>query len=842
MALPFAALHQLCAPMLDRVDALPGPQREAICTAFGLAPGASPDRLMIGLAVLTLLSDLSGDAPVLCVVDDAQWLDRESLQALTFVARRLQADPVAMVFASRAPPDELLAFPVLHLEGLNDADAQRLLSAALGAPLDDSVRDRLVAEAGGNPLALIEWPRGLTPAELAGGFGLPAKMAMSGQLEERYRQRLVELPPATQRLLVVAAAEPTGDPVILWRAAGALGVDPRDAAPATDGGFIELGVRVWFRHPLVRSAVYGAAPLEERQEAHRALAEATDAEHDPDRRAWHRALGAPGPDEDIAGALEHSADRARARGGLAAAGALLERSVALTVDPVRRGERLLAAADAHVEAGSIDTAGSLLALAESAVLDEVGEAQLAMLIARRASLTGDASNSVALLVRAAKRFEPLDLDRAAAGYLEAMATTVVTGAFAEGLDIGDVARAASSCPTPAEPTTASRLLAGLAGATAVGPTAASLMLREAIAAPATGETFNADSFHLLGYQCAAAAVLWDMASMQRFLDLQIEVTRDFGGLMMMPWALSSLAQLVTFEGDLERAEALSAEVRQIMEVTDTNVLPWAEVVVAGWRGDDGSARLIDEFSDTARMARLGHALRWAQWARATLHNSKGEYEDALAVAGEADGHTWEWANQHCFPELVEAAARCGQEDVAEAAIDRLATTVEPSGSDWGLGVLARSRALLATGDGAETLYEEAIDRLGRTTIRTELARAHLVYGEWLRREKRRVDAREHLRAAHEMFTAMGIHGFAERTSHELLATGETVRSRTVETVDDLTPQEAHIARLAADGRTNPEIAEQLFLSPRTVEWHLRKVFTKLDIASRRDLTGALAGA
>ncbi len=839
MEIPFAALHQLCTSMLDRLDTLPDPQRAAASTAFGLTTGTSPDRLLIGLAVLNLLCAVSDDGPLLCVVDDAQWLDRASAQALSFVARRLLAEQVGLVFATRQPHGDLAGLPELGVGRLNDGAAQMLLSAVLHVPLDERVRDRIVAETHGNPLALVEWPRGLTPTELEGGFGMPAVMPMSGQIEESFRRRLVELPVPTQRFLTVAAAEPTGDPVIVWRAARSLGVEPHDASPAIDAGLVEIGVHIWFRHPLVRSAAYGAASLADRQATHRELAQATDPELDPDRRAWHRALGSPGPDEEIAAALERSAGRARTRGGFAAAGALLERAVALTVDPSRRAQRVLAAAASYLEAGSYDLAAALLALAETTPLDELGRAELDFVRARLASWGGDPRVAPELLLRAAKQFEPLDVGLAQAVYLQAMAAACVAGNFARGAGIGDIARAAKSCPVSAAPTTGEWLVAGLARVTADGPAAAAPSLRRALQATPS-DMIDGEGIHWLGYQCGAASVLWDHDSLHRLAALHVTATRGAGALTMLPWALNSLAHTLTLEGDLEHAAALVVEADQILEATGNNFVSYVGALLAAWRADDDSLRSIRDHVATARAAGNALALKSAQWANAILYNGMGQYEQALAVATEADQQPWEWGAQNHFHELIEAAVRCGQRTVASAALERLAETTEPSGSDWAMGIQSRSRALLADGGTAEDCYREAIDRLARTSIRPELARSHLLYGEWLRRENRRVEAREHLRAAHEMFTTMGIHGFAERTRHELLATGETVRKRAGSTFDEFTPQEAHIARLAAEGRTNPEIGAQLFISPRTVEWHLRKVFTKLGVTSRRQLRETLS--
>jgi DNA-binding CsgD family transcriptional regulator len=842
MELPFAGAHQLCAPMLDRLAELPEPQCIAASTAFGLSVGTSPDRLLIGLAILNLLAGASDASPLLCVIDDAHWLDRESAQALAFVARRLLAERVALVFASRWRVEDLADFPELLVEGLVDGDAQTLLGSVLHAPLDERVRNRIVAESGGNPLALVEWPQRLSPAELAGGFAVPNRMAEPGEIEATFRQRVAELPSLTRRFLAVAAAEPTGDPIIVWRAASALGIAPGDPTPAIDAGLIAVGVRITFRHPLVRSASYRAAPVDERLAAHRALADATDPDLDPDRRAWHRALGSPGPDEDIAAALERSASRARARGGLAATAALLERSVVLTEDPLRRAERVLAAADAHLEAGAFDSAAAMLALAEATPLDDLGRANLDLLRARQISWGVDNRDAPRLFLRAAKGFEPLNPDLAGATYVQALAAACVAGTFASDVSIGDIALATISRATADEPTPRDWLVTGLARATADGPAAAAPLLRLALDA-AHSETIDGDAIRWLGSQCGAASVLWDIESFRRLAALRLAATRELGALHMLPWALSTVVHASTLEGDLEGAASLLAEANQIVEATGSKLLPWTGAIIAGWTGDGDAGSMIDDLIASAHAAGDGLALKNAQWASAMAHNGTGQYDRALAVGLEANRHPWEWGAHICFHEVVEAAVRCGERDVAAAMLGRIVESTAASGTDWALGIQRRCEALLADDADADALYRQAIAHLSRTRLRPELARSHLLYGEWLRRSNRRVDARAELQTAYDLLVSMGIHAFAERCRHELLLTGATVRKRTVGSYDELTPQELEVSRLARDGLTNAEIGARLFISVRTVEWHLRKVFTKLGISSRRELKRVLpAGA
>jgi DNA-binding CsgD family transcriptional regulator len=835
MELPFGALHQLCAPMLDRVDVLADPQRDAISSAFGLATGNAPDRLLIGIAVLNLLSAASADAPLLCVVDDAQWLDRASTQALTFVARRLLAEPIALVFATRQPDGDLGSFPQLVVDGLDDVDALKLLNSVLHVPLDPRVRSRVIAETHGNPLALIDWPRGRTPTELAGGFGMSTALSMSGQLEENYRRRLAELPAATQQFLLIAAAEPTGDAAVVSRAAKRLWVDWADAAPAVQEGLLEIGVQVRFRHPLVRSAAYNSAVPTDRQAAHRALAEETDAELDPDRRAWHSALGACGPDEKIAEALEQSAARAKARGGFAAAAALLERAAALSEEAGRAGKRTLTAATAHHDAGSYEIAGRLVASAEAARLDAIDRAELEMLRGRLAMATGEARDAPRLLLRAAQQFDPLDVQIASAAYLHATASMAIVGNLAKGVSVREVARAATSRPSSPQTSATEWLVEGLAHAMADELQAAAPLLRRALKATETVTEPNP----LLPYYLSAAWVLWDGEAMHRLSLVLTKAMREIGALTMLPWVLNTHALLVAMEGELERAQTMTSEAAQIVEITGGSFIPAVDAMVVAYRGSHDAAEYLRGLAERAGATGYASARRAAQWAGATLFNAAGHYEQALELALEAHQQGWAWSFHLRFPELVEAAARCGRADIAQATLEQIASTVVPSGSDWGRGVYCRSKALLCVGAAADELYSEAIERLTRTTIRSELARAHLHYGEWLRREGRRIDARAQLRAAHDSFTEMGMGAFAERARRELAATGATVRKRVAEARDALTPQEAHIAQLAADGLTNPEIAAQLFISHRTVEFHLRKVFTKLGVTSRRQLRDVL---
>ncbi len=853
MELAFAGLHQLCAPMLPHLDVIPVPQREALRTAFGLSAGPPPDRFLVGLAVLSLLSEVAGEQPLICLVDDEQWLDQASAQALGFVARRLAADPVGLVVAARVPGNELAGLPELVLEGLPDDDARALLDAALAAPLDARVRDRIVAETQGNPLALLELPRGLTPAELAGGFALPGVAPLPGRIEASFRRQLDGLPPDSRRLLQLAAADPSGDPVLVRRAAGRLGIPLQAGAAAADAGLAEFGVLVRFRHPLLRSAAYRSAPAADRRAMHGALAEVTDPVADPDRRAWHRAQAAPGPDEEVAAELEHSAGRAQARGGLAAAGAFLERSVLLTVDPARRAERTLAAAQATLRAGAFGKAADLLVTAEAGPLDELQSARVDLLRGQIAFASGLGSDAPPLLLKAAKRLEPLDLGLARETYLSAWMAALFAGRFAGAGDLMEVSRAARGLRPAHPPRPVDLVLDGLTSLVTDGPAVAAAALRQAASAFAgagisgagiSGAGITVEEEIRWGWCAqAAASAVWDDDRWRVMLLRQVQLARDVGALDQLPIDLGALGTDAAWSGDFTAAEALIAETDAVCAATGSRSAPFAAMLLASLRGSRAeAASLFEATIAEAAAGGQGIAVTYAHWAAAVLANGLGRYADALAAAQQASQDTpGLYMSVWALPELIEAAVHTGNTHLAGGALVRLAETTQAGGTDLGLGLEARSRALLSEGKAAEDCYREAIERLGRTRLRPELARAHLLYGEWLRRAGRRADARVQLRAAHEMLAGMGAEAFAERARRELLATGETVRKRAVETVNALTAQEASIARLARDGRTNPEIGAQLFLSARTVEWHLRKVFAKLGISSRRELPGALSG-
>jgi DNA-binding CsgD family transcriptional regulator len=835
MELPFAALQQLCGPMQDRLERLPGPQRDALSVAFGLSAGAAPDRFLVGLAMLSLLSEVAAEQPLLCVVDDAQWLDRASAQALAFVARRLLAEPIAFIFAARESSDELTGLPELLIHGLRNGDARALLSSVLLVRLDERVQARIVAETRGNPLALLELPRGLTSPELAGGFGLLDAPGLSGRIEDSFRRRLAGLPADTQRLLLVAAAEPVGDPVLVWRAAQRLGIGVK-AAAETDG-LLAIDTRVTFRHPLVRSAAYRTASLPERRSAHRALAEVTDPEIDPDRRAWHRAQATSGPDDDVASDLERSADRAQARGGLAAAGAFLERAAALTLEPTRRAERALSAAQAKRQAGAFDAAVTLVAAAEAGPLNEFQRAQVDVLRAQIA-FASSRGNAPSLLLNAAKRLESLDVTLAREIHIDALGASLFAGRLARGAGVLEVAEAVRMAPRPSQPLRARDLLLdGVALLITAGHAAGAPILKRALAAVAGEGTSKEEGFRWFWISCHAAGLLWDYESWDELSARSVQLAREAGALSVLPSALNTRAGVHLFAGELDRAASLVDEVDAVNDATGSSIAPYAALGLAAFRGREPEAsELIAAATKEVVSRGEGGGLTFVHWISAVLYNGLGRYEDALASAQQAgeDSHEMRFATWGLV-ELIEAAERSGKPERAADALQRLSQTTAVADSDWARGIEARSRALVSHGDAAETLYRGAIEALGRSRLRAELARAQLLYGEWLRRERRRLDARQQLRGAHELFTEFGMEAFAERTRIELEATGEHARKRTVETRDDLTPQEAQISRLVAEGSTNQEIGARLFISKSTVDYHLRKVFRKLGVKSRTEL-------
>nr|WP_296073568.1 LuxR family transcriptional regulator [uncultured Actinoplanes sp.] len=828
MHLAYAALHQLCAPLLDRLPRLPMPQREALRTALGLGSGPAPDRFLVGLAVLTLLSEVAAKRPLVCLIDDEQWLDRASARVLGFVARRLTADPVGLVFAARAPGGEIDGLPELPVAGLPPPDARALLESAMPVPLDDRARDLVVAEAQGNPLALLELPRALAPAHLAGGFGLPPAAC-----EASFRQRLDDLPAVTRRLLQLAAIDSSGDPVRIHRAATRLGIPLQAAQPAVESGLIEFGGEVHFRHPLVRSAAYDSASPRARREIHRVLAEVSNPIEDPDRRAWHRAHAAPGPDEAVAGELERAAGRAQARGGPAAAAAFLERSVHLSADPVRRAGRALAAARATLAAGAFARALDLLDIADAGAPTELAAAHADLLRAQISFFSGLGDAAPPMLVKAAGRLVPLDLDLARETYMNAWTAASFAGRMVGAGSMEEIAHAVRDLPPARHPRPLDLLLDALAQVFIEDRAAAGPALRRVARLFAEGELSREDG---IAFGWTAAALVWDDAAAHAIQQRNVRLARAAGALDHLPLALLALALSETWRGDFAAAAARIAETEGIREITGSRIVAYPALFLAALRGDPAEMLPLVQASRAAAQAEgQGAATTYVHWVTAVFENGHGRHAAALDAARRATEDDHLLVSMWALPELIEAAVREGEIAVAARGLARLATTTR-GGTDFGLGLQARSRALLS----GEDHFGEAAERLERAGIRTELARTHLLHGEWLRRAGRLAEARDRLRTAHEMLAGLGMTAFTERARRELLAAGETVRRRTSRAGAALTPREALVARLAADGMTNGEIGTRLFLSSRTVEWHLRKTFGKLGIASRQELHHALS--
>ena len=844
MEMAYASLHQLCGPLLDRLDGLPVPQRQAMEVVFGLSTGGAPDRFLVGLALLSLFAEAAESSPLLCVVDDAQWLDQVSALTLAFVVRRLLAEPVGIVLASREPGEELRHVPELQVQGVRNGDARALLNAAVRFKLDDRVQDRIIAATRGNPLALLELPRGMTPAELAGGFGLPGTFPVSRRIRESFQRQFDALPGQTRRLLQLAAADPVGDPVLIRRAAERLSIPADAATPAADAGLLEFGVRAHFRHPLLRSVAYRSASVREAQDAHQALAEVTDPQVDPDRRAWHKAHAAHGPDEGVAGELERSADRAKARGGLAAAAAFHERAAELTPEPARRAQRLLAAAGAKCDTGALDEALGLVVAAEGGPRDARQSAQVERLRGQIAFDQRRYRDAASLFLGAARHLESVDPDFARQAHLEALLTAMWGGGQripGELRTAGEAARTAPPGPDPSR--AADLLLDGFALLLTDGYGAAASTLRrglDAFLALNVGADEVGGSLWRAGSRAAgiAALELWDYESWHRLAVDQVVFARDTGALVHLQSALGFLGWTHVVAGELNAAALLFQESGFLAEATKYSPTAAAATVLVAWRGQDPAAsRMIEATARDLTEAGLGSIV--PTYARSVLYNGLGHFEAARDAARQAFERDPVGFGPLIVAELAEAASRTGEPALVSTALDWLAERTRVAPAAWALGIEARVRALLSEPDAAERLYLQSIEHLGGTRLRVEVARSQLLYGEWLRRENRRLKAREQLRTAHETFVTMGTEAFAERARRELLATGEKVRKRLDETRDDLTPQETQIARLACASLSNPEIGARLFLSPRTVEWHLRNVFVKLGVRSRRELAKAL---
>ncbi|MFS8097171.1 AAA family ATPase [Lentzea alba] len=807
---PFAALHQLCVPLLDNLDGLSARHREALEVAFGMATG-TPDLLGIGLATLELLGSAAAEKPLLCLVDDAHWLDEASARVCTFLGRRLAAEPVVMVFSARRPWAEhrLDELPGLDVKGLSDADARTLLAASSAAVVDEKVRERLLAEARGNPLALLELPK-------AGGFALPEASSVPSRIERSFQNRVAELAEDARRLLTVASADPTGEPRLMWAAAQQLGLDVSMAgAVAEASGLVTISTRVRFCHPLARSAVYLAADAVERQAVHLALAAVTDPLADPDRRVWHLAQAGTGPDDEVAAELERSASRAKARGGVAAAAAFLERAATLSVEPRLRAERTLAAGQAKFDAGAVGLAAELLTSVEVAFLDDLQRAQADLLRARVAFIRHAENDGPSFVLSAARRMSGAERRDCV---LDALEMGLVVGRASGVVD--EVVREARGLEPAPDVLNALVVLAD------DGHRAGVPLLRQALSDESLMWTRHPALATML------AGELWDTDVHTTVTDWLMESGRETGSPFVLRLGLAQKAVCAVHAGDFGAALSAIAEEEAVADAIGVPPLQYQRLHLAAMRGRREEVLKQIEHSTQASARVAGLLVANTHWASAVLHNGLGDYPKALEAARLAVEPGDLYLAGIALPELVEAAIRCGEAGSAADALDELVERTEPCGTPWGFGVAAAARALVS---GEEEDYLEAIKHLATSTAKPCLARAHLLYGEWLRRAGRRVDAREHLRTAHNLLSGMGMEAFAARAATELQATGEVARSRSASAADDLTGQESHIARLVATGATSKEVAARLFLSPRTVDTHLRNIFRKLGINSRRQL-------
>jgi DNA-binding CsgD family transcriptional regulator len=844
MQLGYAALHRLVRPYLYRLEHLPEPQRDALESAFGLTSLAPADRFMVGLAALSLLGDVAKDEPLLIVVDDAQWLDRESVAALVFVARRLHADGVALVFAVRESLEIGAVFqgvPELRINGLDEESARHLLTATVAAPVSYQVAGRIIAVTRGNPLALVELSSELTSDHLIEHAPLPDPLPIGELIEARFLRQVRQLPDETQTILLVAAADPVGDPDTLWRAAEALGLSAAAVAPASDSGLLVLEPRVEFRHPLVRSAVYGGATAADRRRVHHALAAVMDVERDPDRRALHMAAGALGPDEDLAAALEQSAAQARARGGYIAESSFLVRAASLTPDRQRKADRLLLAAHAAFLAGNAGYSESLLEEARPHLGGPFERAQAQRLDGRLRQPLGQSRLAPSLLLGAARAFGPIDRVLSHHSLIEAFVACGASLQFTEGTTEPEIAQTAleSLSAQSTLTTKADLLLKGVALRHAGTYADAVPAMREAVRAYATMSFEELTRWTALG--APLANELWDEGGLRSTLERLAGAARALGALSALQVVLIGLAAIEVRAGLFMAARERYSELQDVSLAIGDYVEHYAlfDVDLLSWQGDEQAPSKAAQLVEFGTAFRAAATIHYANLSLSIFDLAEGRYEKALAAAQSVvDADAMGYSCQ-ALPTVVEAAMRCNDREAATGALACLTEQAIASGTSWGLGLVARCRALVADGSSAEALYEEALDHLGKTSWRTEVARTHLLFGEWLRRQRRRTEAREQLRRAYEMFDTMGARAFSERARVELLATGERARTRRVETAHDLTSRELQIARLAAQRATSREIAGQLFISANTVDYHLRKVFQKLGVNSRRDLSGVL---
>lgn len=841
MELAYAGVQQLCGPILAHIAGLPEPQKSALRAALGLGEGTAPDRLLVSLAVLTLLAEAGAQQPTLCVIDDAQWVDRASLQALTFAARRLVADPIVMIFATRTPgaPHELQGLPELNLKRLKHADSGALLTKFMPGLLEETVRENILAEADGNPLALLELRHSLPPAALAGGYGLTAAVSVTKRIEREYDQRLKQLPAATRTLLLIAAAEPTGDPEWLWAAARRLKLDADAAVPAERSGLITVVSRLRFRHPLVRSAVYRHASPPERRQVHAALADVISGPTRHEHQAWHRAHSITAPDETVAVKLAESAARARCRGGAAAAAAFLTHAALLTPDPLRRAERALEAAQAKLDAGDPESAIRLL-VAVARTEDELLSARADLVRAKVALATRRGRDAPPLLLAAARRLQPLDPALARDAYLDALMAVMIVGRLGTEDQASAAAIALSARQVPARPgppTATDLFLEGVVLRLTEGHAAATPVLQRAISQYLAEDEAGVTDPRSHNITLRVLLDLFDLDTYNAVNARQLELLRKAGELTILPAALTTYAGVCVTVGDFAEAANLLEQSEAISTATGAPPHRSIETYLAACRGQRELAEQLAQATIADATARgEGSEITVVLFSLAILHNGLGRYADALRACESALEYEDIGMYGHVLSEAVEAGVRCGNTSVARSAARQLVERSLATPTATALGYAARAKALTATGPEAESQYQVAIAELERSPLKVLVARAHLIFGEWLRRENRRAQARDELRVAHAMFQQIGADGFAERTRRELRAAGEPLRARRdASTTATLTTQESYIARLAGDGYSNSEIASHLFISPRTVEWHLGRIFAKLGVSSRREL-------
>jgi DNA-binding CsgD family transcriptional regulator len=846
--LGYAALHRLIRFFPGAVDRLPPPQRDALRTTFGLVFGPPPDRFLIGLGVLTLLANAAAEGPLLAVIDDAQWLDPESGTVLGFAARRLQAERVVMLFAAREAEDVprwLSALPELVIGPLDDLDATELLSQVTSGQLGPDARTRLLGESRGNPLALVEVARELTPEQLTGDAVLPDPLPATGSLRQLFARRLRQLTPEAQLLLAVAAAEPTASEPLAWSVAQRLG-----AVAEPDGELdrlVSFGDSVRFSHPLVRSAAYYNRPISERRRIHGALAAEMDSPPNSDRVAWHLAMSATGPDEAIAGKLEQAAQRMRDRGGYAANSALLRRAAALSVDEHLRADRLLAAAEAALTAARPDQARAMLDEARRLPIDE-RQAALALRLSGEALFaTGATDDAARELLAAAKVLVAFDPSLAR----QTLLTALMAANFAA-TDVFEEVRSFAATIVPADlppedlPSVVDLFFFGFLRRLADDAESAARLLRKALTDLEHSE--RADELRVVippFVPVIASAELIDESFAVVAASSYAEFARRAGALTVLPNALIALARVYIREGRFGDAEVALTEASQLSQATGAPGIPdiaaEQRLFLQCWRGDEAEA-LAQAAALTAARKPPSPGSDLAAAHLALLDLSKGRYRDAFERLGPITREDRLALGTLMLADFIEAAARSGQPSEAVAALDRLAARATAGDGRLGLGRLARCRALLAPEDEAEGQYRRSIEVLGGANSPTELARSHLVYGEWLRRQRRRREARDQLGAASDAFAGIGAEGFAERARTELEATGGHARARSPETSLALTAQETQVARLVVEGDTNREAAAKLFISPATVEYHLRHIYQKLGVSSRTQLARKISQA